>query len=80
MSSLTDIESAVIDGRIFTQWSSHPHRVIVEATEDFLSKASHVLALLRDEVPSCCRHHVRAFLWDGDTRRDPLGPAGGGRS
>ena len=72
-------EAAVIDGRIFTQWSSHPHRVIVEATEDFLSKASHVLALLRDEVPSCCRHHVRTFLWDGDTRRAPLASAGGGR-
>ncbi|MGE3958135.1 MAG: ATP-binding protein [Vicinamibacterales bacterium] len=59
-------EAAVIDARILTQWSGHPRRFIVAATEDFLSKASHVLKLLRDEVPPCCRHHVRTFLWDGD--------------
>lgn len=61
-------EAAAIDARILTQWSGHPHRFIVEATEDFLSKASHVLGLLRDEVPLCCRHHVRTFLWDGETQ------------
>ncbi len=60
-------EAAAIDARILTQWSGHPNRIVVEATEDFLSKASHVLALLRDNVPECCRHHVRTFLWDGDT-------------
>lgn len=59
-------EAAAIDARIMAQWEGHPHRFIVEPTADFLSKASHVLALLRDEVPPCCRHHVRTFLWDGD--------------
>jgi predicted ATPase len=64
-------EAAVIDARILEQWSGHPHRIVVEATEDFLSKASQVLALLRDEVPECCRHHVRNFLWGGETQSEP---------
>jgi predicted ATPase len=70
-------EAAVIDAEILKQWSGHPHRVIVEATEDFLSKASHVLALLRREVPECCRHHVRTFMWDGDAVAEESGSAGG---
>ena len=59
-------EAAAVDARIVEQWSGHPRRFFVEPTEDFLSKASHPLALLRDEVPVCCRHHVSTFLWDGD--------------
>lgn len=58
-------EAAAIDRRIDEAWTGHPHRIIVDATDDFLSKASHTLALLRREVPECCRHHVRTFLWDG---------------
>lgn len=60
-------EAAQIDARICAQWAGHPRRYLVEATEDFLSKASHTLALLREEVPECCRHHIRTFLWDGQT-------------
>ena len=33
-------EAAEIDARILTQWDGHARRYIVEATEDFLSKAS----------------------------------------
>lgn len=60
-------EAGAIDARIHEQWSGHPRRFVVPATNDFLNKASHVLALLRDEVPECCRHHVRTFLWDGES-------------
>lgn len=67
-------EAAQIDARIFDAWSSHPRRFIVEPTEDFLSKASHTLALLRREVPECCRHHVRTFLWDGVATLTPQNP------
>jgi predicted ATPase len=59
-------EAAVIDARILEKWAGHPRRFVVPATDDFLNKASHALALLRDEVPECCRHHVRTFLWDGE--------------
>ncbi len=64
-------EAAVIDARILDQWGGHPRRFVVGATEDFLSKASEAMSLLRDEVPECCRHHVRTFLWDGEARSIP---------
>jgi predicted ATPase len=56
-------EASAIDVRIAAEWSDHPRRFIVEPTEDFLHKAAQALALLRDEVPECCRHHVRRFSW-----------------
>ncbi len=59
-------EAAVIDTRIAREWSTHPRRFVVEPTEDFLHKAARALALLREEVPECCRHHVRRFFWDDD--------------
>lgn len=61
-------EAAAIDARIDRNWAGHPRRFIVESTEDFLTKAAHALALLREEIPECCRHHVGAFPWDGDGR------------
>ena len=65
-------EAAAIDERIGQQWGGHPRRFFVESREDFLTKASHALALLRNEVPECCRHHVRTFLWDGNApTREP---------
>lgn len=67
----TASEAAAIDARIIEQWNGHPRRFIVQATEDFLSKASEAMSLLRDEVPECCRHHVRTFLWDGEARSIP---------
>lgn len=57
-------EAAAIDRKIVEQWSDHPRRVIVAPTEDFLQKAAQALAILRLEVPECCRHHVRRFFWD----------------
>ncbi len=57
-------EAGVIDQRIATCWSGHPRYRTVDATEDFLTKAARALALLRDEVPDCCRTHVKPFLWD----------------
>ena len=64
-------EAAVIDVHIATQWSEHPRRFVVEPTEDFLHKAAQTLALLRNEVPECCRHHVRRFFWDDGANAEP---------
>lgn len=64
-------EAAAIDVRIAAQWSEHPHRFFVEPTEDFLHKAARALALLRHEVPACCRHHVRKFFWDDGADAEP---------
>jgi predicted ATPase len=69
---LESIEEAdAIDARIAVQWADHPHRFVLEPTEDFLHKAAQALALLRDEVPPCCRHHVRNFFWDERAGAEP---------
>ena len=52
------LEAADVDRRILEVWMTHPRRFIVEATPDFLRKAGEVLALMRAELPECCRHHV----------------------
>lgn len=56
------IESAVqakaIDDRILAVWRGHPHRVVIEADEDFLVKAGRALAVVEAELPACCRHAV----------------------
>ena len=57
-------EAAAINVQIAEQWAAHPRRFVVEPTEDFLHKAAETLALLREEIPPCCRHHVRHFFWD----------------
>lgn len=51
-------EAAEIDRRIAEAWAGHPRRFIVESTEDFLKKAEVAIALLRAELPECCRRHV----------------------
>src|SRR5690242_10496365 len=40
-------EAAAIDAQIAAAWSDHPHRFVVDATEDFLHKAARALAILR---------------------------------
>ena len=57
-------EAAVIDARIAEYWGKHPHQYVVPSTTDFLTKAARALAILREQVPECCRHHVKPFLWD----------------
>lgn len=64
-------EAEAIDVQIARHWSEHPRRFVVEPTEDFLHKAARALALLREEVPDCCRHHVRRFFWDDGTSAEP---------
>ena len=48
-------EASLIDERIAALWDAHPRRFTIEATADFLGKASRALAILRAEVPHCCR-------------------------
>lgn len=48
-------QAHLIDERIAGLWRDHPHRTEIEARPDFLSKAVEAIAILRDEVPECCR-------------------------
>ena len=51
-------EAAAIDQRIAHAWEGHPRSFVVEPTPDFLGKAMRAVAVLRDELPACCRSHV----------------------
>ena len=51
-------EAARIDAKIAEAWLDHPRRLVVENEGEFLEKAAHALALVRAEVPPCCRGHV----------------------
>jgi len=50
-------EAEAIDARIVAAWAGHPRLHIVEQATDFLAKVARALALIRAEVPDCCRHH-----------------------
>ena len=48
-------EAHRIDERIAELWRAHPHRFVIDARAEFLAKAAEAIAILRDEVPECCR-------------------------
>jgi predicted ATPase len=50
-------EAVAIDARIEQAWSNHPRRAFVESDVDFLRKLARAVALIREEVPPCCRKH-----------------------
>lgn len=52
-------EAAAIDERILLMWDGHPRHVVIEATPDFLTKASHALAALSEVLPKCCGQYAR---------------------
>jgi predicted ATPase len=49
-------EANLIDARLLEVWAKHPHRHVIEATEDFLAKARRALDVLRDHLPDDCRN------------------------
>lgn len=51
---IESLEAAAIDEQIAAAWSDHPHRFVIDSTEDFLHKAARALSVLRDQVPECC--------------------------
>lgn len=49
-------EAAQADARIDAAWKAHPRRFIIEATPDFLAKATAAIAIVKAELPDCaCR-------------------------
>lgn len=51
-------EASAIDERILAVWDGHPKRIVLEATPDFLTKASLALAAIAGELPACCGRHA----------------------
>jgi hypothetical protein len=64
----TWMEAQAIDARIHEAWNGHPHRHTIEADADFLVKANRALAMLRTELPECCRTELerRGVTAEGD--------------
>jgi predicted ATPase len=48
-------EARIIDARLFEVWAKHPHRHVIDATEDFLVKAKRALDVLREHLPDDCK-------------------------
>ena len=53
--------AAEIDTRLTYAWSLHPRRFVVESSAAFLDKASRAMAILRSEIPDCCRTRAVGF-------------------
>lgn len=51
-------EARAIDDRIAQTWRAHPRRFVIGPEENFLDKAARALALIRGELPDCCRAHL----------------------
>ena len=72
------IESVVdarrIDDRILHAWDGHPRRYVVEAANNFITKAERTLEILRQELPGCCRDHT-AVARSAAKERPPVQPA-----
>jgi predicted ATPase len=51
-------EAALVDERIAEVWRGHARRYVVESTSEFLQKAHRAVAILRRELPECCRAHL----------------------
>jgi predicted ATPase len=50
-------EALAADQRIAEMWQKHPRVFFVDEARDFLEKVARALALIREEVPPCCRSH-----------------------
>jgi len=54
----TAAEAVAIDRRIAEAWSGHPRVHVVDSTPSFLTKARQAIAILREELPECCRRQL----------------------
>jgi predicted ATPase len=52
------VEARRIDERILAAWRGHPHRFIIDATPNFLTKAERAIAVIRAQTPDCCDGQV----------------------
>lgn len=52
-------QAMAIDARIEDAWTGHPRRLFVDSLDQFDEKALRAGALIRAELPSCCRSAAR---------------------
>ena len=58
----TASQARAMDDRILHAWRDHPRPHVIEANADFIAKAGQALAILKDELPYCCRDHTTHAL------------------
>ena len=51
-------EARRLDDRILRVWDAHPHRLIIESEDNFLTKAQAALEFIRNQLPECCTAHA----------------------
>src|SRR6185369_3995147 len=72
----TATEAQAIDERILAAWNGHPHRFIIDATPNFLTKAERALALIRGQLPDCCADQFTTPFSLSERRVRSMEPAG----
>jgi predicted ATPase len=69
-------EAAQLDESVAAAWQGHPRRFFVDSTDDFLDKLAATIALVRNEVPACCRWHVVPEIVTRTAPERKAGPGG----
>nr|WP_255412547.1 ATP-binding protein [Haliangium sp. UPWRP_2] len=54
-------EAQALDARILGAWAGHPNRIVIESSDDFLSKATAAIQAIKANLPDCCREHPVLF-------------------
>jgi predicted ATPase len=49
-------EAALLDAKILAAWAGHPNHHVIASQTDFLDKLQQALAVIRSELPACCRN------------------------
>ena len=49
-----NFEAHEIDEKLLDIWSEHPHRIIIDSTDNFMEKLSQAFQEIKKEVPACC--------------------------
>ncbi len=54
-------QARALDRRIAQAWKAHPRQLLVSAQAGFLDKLAYAIGLLGNELPACCRTHLRGL-------------------
>lgn len=55
------VEAQALDAGIMAAWAGHPNRIVIESSEDFLSKVTAAIQAIKANLPDCCREHPVLF-------------------
>lgn len=69
-------DAAAIDAKLLEAWRGHPHRFVVESSDNFLDKAERAVEIIRAQVPSCCRMDAVHLATSGQAARRAAPGAG----